>query len=51
MEQQVLDRLVGLVRVIVPPAAIVHERLTGGMVLGAGDSDGMVRGKLVRTRS
>src|SRR5262245_19966064 len=47
MNQQVLHRLVGLVRVVVPPAAVVHERLPGRVVLRAGDA---YRTRLVERR-
>src|SRR5437867_1403393 len=47
MEHQILDWFVGAVRVVVPPAAVVHERLPGGVVLGARDADGprLVKGR------
>src|SRR5262249_18364887 len=45
--EQVLHRLVGLVRVVVPPAAVVHERLPGCVVLRAGDA---YRTRLVERR-
>src|SRR6185503_9976602 len=39
VENDVLHRLVGPIGVIVPPAAIVHERLPGRVVLRAHDPD------------
>src|SRR5437899_11417147 len=47
MEHQILDRFVGAVRVVVPPAAVASARLPGGVVLGDRDADGprLVKGR------